>query len=211
MTVATAKKAYGWYDAEQVEDGSLPKAACKFPHHEVDGDGTPGAANLAACRNGLARLPQSDVPEDQRAAVEAHLRAHLADGDSGGEDHTSGVPAAFDPGLFRAATAAALDPMPNYQPEHLRSLMAGIADDAPAAPQPQPPTPGALAPEVVYVPEPPPPAGQVVTDYLRAVMTGVANDAPAPPAAPAPEPSAPEPIPAIDRTVFERALWEGRL
>jgi hypothetical protein len=89
MTTATAKKAYGWYDPAQVENGELPKTACKFPHHEVDGDGNPGAANLAACRNGLARLPQSDVPEAQRAAVEAHLRAHLADGDSGGEDRAA--------------------------------------------------------------------------------------------------------------------------
>lgn len=165
-------------------------------------------------------------------------------------------PPAFDPAAFRAAATAALDPMPDYQPEHLRSLMAGLAGDAPAAPEPvradapyvprpvdhtpEPdpqevavgwwrsvfagvandapaapppaaPAPVAEAPQTVYVPEPPPPAGQVVADYLRAVMTDVANNAPAPPGAPQPERTAPEPVQAIDPTAVRRALWEAEL
>ena len=258
MPVATAKKAYGWYDPEQVEDGKLPKTACKFPHHEVDGDGTPGAANLAACRNGLARLPQSDVPEAQRAAVEAHLRAHLADGDSGGEDHAHDAPSAvaFDPAAFRAATVAALDPMPDYQPGHLRSLMAGVAGDAPAAHAPQraeapyvpPPVdqvpdtdpeqvavgwfrslftavahdapaapqserPGPVAGPAAAetVPDPPPPANEVAVDYMRTLMANAATSLAAPDPAAAPSSAPAEPVPAIDRTQFERSLKEARL
>ncbi|MCZ4509961.1 Clp protease ClpP [Streptomyces sp. ActVer] len=163
---------------------------------------------------------------------------------------------AFDPAAFRAAATAALDPMPGYQPEHLRSLMAGVAGDAPAAPEPvrpaapyvprpvdqapaadpqevavgcfrslfagvandapaapppAAPAPTAEAPQTVYVPEPPPPAGQVVADYLRAVMTDVANNAPAPPGAPQPEPLVPEPVQAIDPSAVRRALWEAEL
>lgn len=79
MTLATAKKMYAWYDESQVEDGELPKAACKLPHHEVSSDGTPGAANLSGVRNALARLPQSDIPASQHDAVRRHLQAHLDD------------------------------------------------------------------------------------------------------------------------------------
>lgn len=165
-------------------------------------------------------------------------------------------PPVFDPAAFRAATTAALDPMPDYQPEHLRSLMAGlagdapapeaparpetpyvprpvdqatepdpqevavgwwrsvfagVANDAPAAPPSAAPAPVAEAPQTVYVPEPPPPAGQVVAEYLRAVMTDVANNAPAPPGAPQPEPTVPEPVQAIDPSAVRRALWEAEL
>ncbi|MHB9857621.1 head maturation protease, ClpP-related [Streptomyces sp. YIM S03343] len=257
MPLATAKKAYGWYDPAQVDNGELPKTACKFPHHEVSGDGTPGAANLAACRNGLARLPQSDVPEAQRAAVERHLRAHLADGGSSG-NHTDADPmaVAFDPAAFRAAAVAALDPMPDYQPDHLRSLMAGlagdapavpapqrveapyvpppvdqapeadpeqvavgwfrslftaVANDAPAAPPPAAPAPAAEAPPTMYVPEPPRPADEVAVDYMRTLMANAAQDLAAPDQAAAPGPAPADPVPAIDRTAFERSLREARL
>lgn len=83
LTVDRVKGMYAWYDAEQEEDGELPRAALKFPHHEVDAEGNPGAANLAAVRNGLARLSQSDIPEEDREAVQAHLRAHLDDAKPG--------------------------------------------------------------------------------------------------------------------------------
>jgi ATP-dependent protease ClpP protease subunit len=165
-------------------------------------------------------------------------------------------PPVFDPAAFRAAATAALDPMPSYQPDHMRSLMAGIAGDAPAVPEPvrpetpyvprpvdvapqaapqqvavdywhslfaglandapaappsAAPAPIAEAPQTVYVPTPPPPAGQVVAEYLRAVMTDVANDAPAPPGAPPPERTAPEPVQTIDPSAVRRALWEAEL
>lgn len=219
MTVAVAKKAYGWYDPAAADNGELPKSACKFPHHEVDGDGNPGPANLAACRNGLSRLSQSDVPEAQRAAVEAHLRAHLADGDSGGDNRLDDAPTvvAFDPAVFRAATVAALDPMPDYQPGHFRSLMAGVAGDAPAAPAP-------VRVEAAYVPPPadtaPEPDPQTVAvGYWRSLFTAAANDAPTAPAAARPAPAAPvpqvvyvpEPPPPAGQVVAEylRAVMTG--
>lgn len=175
-----------------------------------------------------------------------------------GQPATPAAPTApaFDPAAFRTAATAALDPMPGYQPDHMRSLMAGLAGDAPAPPEPHrtaapyepppadtvpapapqdvavgywrslftaaandapaaptrdQPAPAAEAPQVVYVAEPPPPAGQVVAEYLRAVMTDVANNAPAPPGAPQPERTAPEPVQAIDPSAVRRALWEAEL
>lgn len=162
---------------------------------------------------------------------------------------------AFDPDAFRAATVAALDPMPDYQPDHLRSLMAGVANDAPATPEPatpetpyvprpvdqtpeadpeqvavawfrsvfhavandapaEPPpaapTPVAEAPQVVHVPEPPRPADEVAVDYMRTLLANAANDLAAPEQAAAPGPAPAEPIPAINRTEFERSLREAR-
>ncbi|MFF6781437.1 head maturation protease, ClpP-related [Streptomyces sp. NPDC012510] len=165
------------------------------------------------------------------------------------------APVAFDPDAFRAATAAALDPMPGYQPDHLRSLMAGLAGDAPApeaparpetpyvprpadqAPEADPetvavgwfrslfdglaadapavpaterPTPVAEAPQIVHVPEPPPPAGEVAVGYMRTLMANAAQDLAAPEQAAAPGPTPVEPVPAIDRIAFERSLREAR-
>jgi ATP-dependent Clp endopeptidase proteolytic subunit ClpP len=82
MPVATAKKAYGWYDGAQVVDGTLTKEACKLLHHQISEDGTPGAAHLAGVRNALSRLPQSTIPESEHDAIQRHLNAHLADAPS---------------------------------------------------------------------------------------------------------------------------------
>jgi len=59
-----------------VEAGGDPtvKASYKFPHHAPN-VGSP--AVLPAVRNALSRLPQSNIPDSDRAAVERHLRAHL--------------------------------------------------------------------------------------------------------------------------------------
>src|SRR5205814_1172944 len=75
VPVAKAKAVYAWYDSAQVADGALPKSACKFPHHEVNADGTVGAANLPACRNGLARLSGANVPDSDRDGTKRHLQA----------------------------------------------------------------------------------------------------------------------------------------
>ncbi len=88
MTLAVAKAAYAWYDAEQVDGGEIVKAGCKLPHHEVSADGTPGAANLPGVRNALSRLPQSDIPDAEQDAVRNHLQAHLDD-----EEAEEGEPA----------------------------------------------------------------------------------------------------------------------
>lgn len=66
------------------DDADDQKSSYKFPHHETKG----GPANLAACRNGLARLSGADIPDDDRAGVKAHLQAHLDDADSTGADET---------------------------------------------------------------------------------------------------------------------------
>lgn len=84
LTLATAKKMFAWYDADAVEDGEISKTACKFPHHEVSADGTPGAANLKACAAGIgalhgARTPTT-IPESDRRGVYNHLAAHMRDG-----------------------------------------------------------------------------------------------------------------------------------
>jgi 2'-5' RNA ligase len=94
VPVATARAMYAWYDSEQVADGAVPKMACSFPHHEVSADGKPGPANLSACRNGLARLSQSNVPESAHATIQAHLRGHLNDG---GSDVGKAEAITFDP------------------------------------------------------------------------------------------------------------------
>ena len=65
------------------DDADDQKGNYKFPHHKTKG----GPANLAACRNGLARLSSADIPSGDDAGVKAHLQAHLNDGGSDAEDH----------------------------------------------------------------------------------------------------------------------------
>ncbi len=73
---ATLRRYHAWVDP----DGDpTAKSSYKFPHHDPD----TGAANLAAVRNGLARLSSADIPADDRDAVRRHLAKHLRDG--GGE------------------------------------------------------------------------------------------------------------------------------
>lgn len=71
---AAAEKA-----AKGDDDADDQKSSYKFPHHETQG----GPANLAACRNGLARLSGADIPDADRDGVKAHLQAHLDDAHSG--------------------------------------------------------------------------------------------------------------------------------
>jgi ATP-dependent protease ClpP protease subunit len=73
-------------------DADDKKGSYSFPHHK--GKGSP--ANIPACRNGLARLEGSNIPEADKAGVKAHLQAHLDDfhkksGDGDGKsDNTAG-------------------------------------------------------------------------------------------------------------------------
>jgi ATP-dependent protease ClpP protease subunit len=60
------------------------KSSYKFPHHMTKG----GPANLAACRNGLARLSGSKIPDSDKSGVESHLRAHMRDGGASDADNT---------------------------------------------------------------------------------------------------------------------------
>jgi hypothetical protein len=89
-------------------DADDRKGSYKFPHHETEG----GPANLAACRNGLARLAGAAIPDGDRAGVQAHLQAHLADGgsDDDGADNRAGSGLSgpgLDPEQVRAALRGA--------------------------------------------------------------------------------------------------------
>jgi len=87
------KYCHAWEDSdaasvphrENDDDADDQKANYKFPHHTARG----GPANLAACRNGLARLTSASIPPGDDGGVRAHLEAHLKDGGGhpGGEDH----------------------------------------------------------------------------------------------------------------------------
>jgi len=58
------------------DDADDEKSSYEFPHHKSKG----GPANLAACRNGLARLSSASIPSADDAGVKAHLQAHIDDG-----------------------------------------------------------------------------------------------------------------------------------
>lgn len=85
MGLDTARSMYAWIDETQAEGDEVTKAACKFPHHEVNEDGTPGAANLAACSAGIGALngarSEPDIPAEDFQGVYDHLAAHLRDAD----------------------------------------------------------------------------------------------------------------------------------
>lgn len=63
---------HAWRDGSAASD---TKGDYKFPHHRTKG----GPANIPACRNGLARLDGSSIPDGDKAGVKAHLQAHLDD------------------------------------------------------------------------------------------------------------------------------------
>ncbi len=85
LTLDQARAAYAWYDADRVEDGMIVKDACRFIHHEVSADGTPGAANLTACSTGIGVLNGArggtTIPSEDIQGVYEHLAAHLRDAD----------------------------------------------------------------------------------------------------------------------------------
>ncbi len=70
---ATLRYMHAWVDPDADPN---TKTAYKFPHHAA---GTDTPANIRGVNNALARLPQADIPEGDRAGVEAHLRAHRED------------------------------------------------------------------------------------------------------------------------------------
>jgi hypothetical protein len=74
------KKAYAWVDPDGDPD---VKASHKFIHHEVDRDGSVGAANVKACTSGIGVLNGArggaNVPVRDRKGVHAHLARHLRD------------------------------------------------------------------------------------------------------------------------------------
>lgn len=81
---AALRRVHAWVDDSGDPDA---KSSYKFPHHDRG-----GAANLAAARNGLARLSGASIPAADKVGVRRHLAKHLRDG--GGE------PAETSKGLF---------------------------------------------------------------------------------------------------------------
>lgn len=83
MSLDVARGVYAWIDDEQIEDEQIVKEGCKFPHHEVNEDGTAGPANLAACSAGIGALngarEEPTIPAEDFQGVYDHLAAHLTD------------------------------------------------------------------------------------------------------------------------------------
>lgn len=82
----TARGMYAFIDETQASDGAVPKSACKLPHHNVNSDGTPGAANLTACSAAIgalngARGGVKGMSDEQKRGAYAHLAGHLRDAD----------------------------------------------------------------------------------------------------------------------------------
>ena len=82
QTAAYYRQAFAWQDP----DGDpKTKAAYRFIHHEVDGQGAIGAANLRACSAGIGVLNGgrggTTIPAEDVAGVYRHLAAHLKDAD----------------------------------------------------------------------------------------------------------------------------------
>ena len=80
---AVLRYCMAWQDAsaastpskEGDDDADDQKSNYKFPHHRTKG----GPANVPACRNALARLPGSSIPDGDKAGVRRHVQAHLDD------------------------------------------------------------------------------------------------------------------------------------
>lgn len=83
MSLATAKKAYAWYAGGSVDNGQVTKANCKFPHHFVSADGTPGKASTKACQSIIGILNGgmggADIPSSDVQGVYNHAAKHLRD------------------------------------------------------------------------------------------------------------------------------------
>jgi hypothetical protein len=84
LTYALANDIYA-YVPDPIDGIDLAKTDCRFPHHEVDESGVPGAANLTACSVGIGIIhggrgetPLSDHSADRRKVYE-HLAKHLRD------------------------------------------------------------------------------------------------------------------------------------
>lgn len=114
MTVDKARAAYAWYDDAAVENGELPKSAAKFLHHEINADGTVGAANLAACSASIGALHGArggtSIPEADRRGVYDHVAAHLRDAGQEPEPFRSLRAVTASAGVWKPPAAWFADP-----------------------------------------------------------------------------------------------------
>lgn len=74
ITQGVASDLWAWQKGEWPTE----KSGYKFPHHFVS-DGKPGTASIAGVNNAMARVKGADIPDADRAGVEAHLKAHQDD------------------------------------------------------------------------------------------------------------------------------------
>lgn len=120
---ATLRYCHAWYDPEADPDA---KASYRFPHHKAKG----APANLAACRNGLARLEGSNIPDSDKAGVKRHLQAHLDDANKaeGQPDDTS--PAEIQ-GENGPELVALSDPEPQPDDDGWDAIVAHLTTPAP--------------------------------------------------------------------------------
>lgn len=74
-----AREAYAWIG--ELSGGRVAKTQCSFLHHEVDGHGNIGPANLTMCAVAVTALRASrdQYEDDEVKAIYAHLAAHLRD------------------------------------------------------------------------------------------------------------------------------------
>jgi HK97 family phage prohead protease len=76
---AVLRYCHAWVDSAGDPE---EKQSYKFPHHRA----LDAPAVISAVRNALARLPLADIPENDRAGVERHLRRHLEDWEQANQD-----------------------------------------------------------------------------------------------------------------------------
>jgi hypothetical protein len=94
MTHHVAESTYAWVDRAAVADGHVGKKDCKYIHHEVSEDGSPGAANLTACASLIAGLEgRTSIPKSDHRSVYTHLAQHLRDGNLEPQPFTAGADA----------------------------------------------------------------------------------------------------------------------
>jgi len=76
------RRIYAWRDPD---GGPTVKASYKFIHHQVGGDGNPGAANVRGCQTAIGVLNGgrggTTIPDADRQGVWNHLAGHLRDAD----------------------------------------------------------------------------------------------------------------------------------
>jgi ATP-dependent protease ClpP protease subunit len=115
---------HAWRDSDGDPDA---KSTYKFPHHRTKS----GPANLAACRNGLARLDSADIPDGERAGVRAHLQAHLSDGNTDDRaDHELTASAADGtPAGQQDTTAQDTDTVRDTEPPTSEDTVQDTSDD----------------------------------------------------------------------------------
>ena len=82
QTYSYYRKMFAWV----APDGDpTKKTSYKFPHHEVDGDGNIGAANIKACVSIIGALNGArggtTIPDADRKGVWSHAARHLKDAD----------------------------------------------------------------------------------------------------------------------------------